>query len=65
MTARREYDGPSWDPSCLTLNYVYMDNPEGKCLTNMTVYAGRTVVIMTIRRGTLRKKIGDTLERGL
>ena len=46
------------------LNYVYMENPEGKSLTSMTVYAGRTVVIMTIRCGTLRKSM-ETLRKGV
>ena len=35
-TAHREYDGPSWGPSCITLNNVYVETPEGKSLTVMT-----------------------------
>ena len=34
--ARREYDGPSWGPSCITLNYVYVETPERKFLRSMT-----------------------------
>ena len=35
MTARREYDGPSWGPSFITLNYVYVETPERKSLKIM------------------------------
>ena len=34
-TAHREYDGPSWGPSCITLNYVYVETHEEKSLTSM------------------------------
>ena len=60
---RREYDGPLWGLSCITLNYVYVDTLEGKSLTSMTVYAGWTIMIMTVCRRCpswdIWKKIGD------
>ena len=46
----REYDGLSWGLSCITLNYVYVETPKGKSLTSMTDSAGRTVMIMMVRR---------------
>ena len=63
MTARRDYDGPSWGLSSY-LAYVYRENPEGEFLTSMTVCAGRTVTGMTVRRRTLEKNM-ETLRRGV
>ena len=46
------------------LDYVYMENPEGKSLTSMTVCEGRTVTGTIGRCRTLGKNM-ETHRRGV
>ena len=59
MIARRDYDGPS-GVLVSYIDYVYLENPEEESLTNMTVYEGRTIATMTVRR---RSSSWETLKK--